>query len=116
MHRPRNKSAPEPQPAYAALGARVEGKVRALLQLDGQLFTRATQYPVVVERWDRRLSGKGKRRWLAEFTKRERRQAEILHTKLRRWYLLSGTPQKILLRADTIKLLQRLCDFFASLD
>lgn len=73
-------------------------------------------YPVIVERWDKRREGKGRRRWLAEFTEPERNLLARYCTLFYKWYLVSGAPEEFTFRRlTTIELIRKASAFFASI-
>ncbi len=72
----------------------------------------ALNTPVIVEMWEKRLFGRIKRAWLAEFSEQERRAAKRIYDTAYRWYLVKGVPQEHLMSAKTYNLIQRLVNFF----
>jgi hypothetical protein len=84
----------------------------------GDKFREIVQYPVIVERWDqvagRNARGRAHRQYLAEFTEAERKVLGHYYGLFYRWYLVSGTPKRVVLRLKTLQLLQRACNFFAT--
>ena len=74
----------------------------------------AMQYPVIVERWDKKGYGKMKRAYNATFTDRERNKLAGLYHILYRWYLVTGTPAEKQFHPQTVDLIQRAALFFAS--
>ena len=81
----------------------------------GEEFIKVICYPVVVEAWDKKKSGRYKRQWLKEFTDAERKKIGSYHGRFYRWYLISGTPKHVTCQLNTIELLKRAVNFFASL-
>lgn len=80
----------------------------------GEYFKSQVAYPVIVEAWDRlKGSGSKRRRYQAEFTEAERKLISSYYRKFYRWYLVTGTPDKVMLSLDTLNLLQRAVNFFA---
>ena len=75
------------------------------------------QTPIVCEMWDKtvglRSGGRIRREWLKQFSKKERKRAGYLHSKFHKWYLVTGTPQYVVLSYDTILFTKRLVEFFA---
>ena len=72
------------------------------------------QTSVIIEGWDKRKFGRGKRMWLSEFTQEERDAAWHLHEKFFRWAMLDGIPQRHRFRTVTsLELVQKLVSFFA---
>ena len=80
----------------------------------GEMFGKAVAYPVIVEGWEKKNFGRHKRRWLAEFTEKERNKIARYYGKFYRWYLVTGAPKKVAIRLNTITLLQRAVNFFAA--
>lgn len=81
----------------------------------GDEFLRQIDYPVIVESWEKRRFGRGKRKWMAEFTEAERQTIAKYQTKFYRWYLVTGKPDRVMIRLKTLHLLQRAVAFFASI-
>ena len=73
------------------------------------------QTSIVVEGWDKRLSGKVKRQWLKEFTEEERSKAGYLYSLFYVWYLVKGIPQEHIFRSPTIPLIHKLVKFFGTI-
>lgn len=71
---------------------------------------------VIVEAWERRLFGRGKRAWLAEFTEEERRLVSDWQGRIRKWMLQTGLPQEGAEMAPrTLDLLNRAANLFAGI-
>lgn len=70
---------------------------------------------VIVQCWDHKGHGRGKREWLSEFNKSERKKAGELYRKLYEWEMRRGYPQTIQFSFKTYHLLNRLGNFFASI-
>lgn len=70
---------------------------------------------VIVQCWDHKDYGRGKRMWLSEFDGTEREKAGKLYRKLYDWEMRRGYPQTIQFSFKTYKLLNRLGNFFASI-
>lgn len=103
---------PEPTEALAELDDyNVETAV--MLRVSGERFRRMVEFPVLVENWDKRKSGRGRRAWMREFTETERRKIARYYGRFYRWYLVTGTPRQVVLRIPTLQLLKRACHFFA---
>lgn len=89
--------------------------VSLLVCLSGADFKELVDYPIIVERWDHKKGGRVKREWMKQFTEAERNLISRYYAKFYRWYLVSGTPRKVVFRKiKTIQTLQRAVDFFAS--
>lgn len=74
----------------------------------------STGFPVIVEGWDRAKDGSRKRRYNQEFSESERRYLADLYPHLYRWYLVTGTPKERVFSPGDFQLLQRACNFFAT--
>ena len=71
---------------------------------------------VIVEMWDHKSYGRGKRLWLETFTPKERGKINRWYRRLYRWYLVTGTPVKgTQMHPTTYVLLQKAANFFATL-
>lgn len=75
----------------------------------------AKRWFVIVETYDHKNFGKGERRYLAEFSQSERNTISKWHTKLHRWYLVTGCPRYFVVSVKTAGLLNRAADFFATI-
>lgn len=97
------------------------GKLTLAPIFDGTTFQKLVQFPIIVEMWGRlrpngrRLCGRVGRAFEQQFTKAERRKIGGWYNRFHRWYLVTGTPEKIVLRLDTLTLLQRAVQFFATI-
>ena len=90
--------------------------MKYLLHLDRDDCERLP-YAVICEarysaRWD---TGRRKRLWSQEFTESERKKAADIFKKARRYYLVSGCPDELIMAPSTLALWRRLGDFCASL-
>lgn len=92
-------------------GAFRDNKVRVALIFSGDVVR---NWYVIVETWSH-LCGSKKRKYLAEFTEKERKVISRYHTSLYRWYLITGSPQQVEMKISTYKLMCRAADFFASI-
>jgi hypothetical protein len=81
----------------------------------GGAFRSIVDFPVIVEAWDHKRDGLRKRRWLAEFNESERKRLGSWHGKFYRWYLIDGTPHHVKCKLSSVQLLQRACNFFATI-
>lgn len=70
---------------------------------------------VIVEGWDKRLHGRVKRAWLAQFSEQERRTAKKIYDTAYRWYLVKGIPQEYMMRSKTLELIYKLTNFFGGI-
>lgn len=75
---------------------------------------------VVVEAWDKVVpvgsrSGSKNRRYKAEFNEQERAKLSTWHTKFYGWEMRTGYPDEVGMAVDTLALLKRAGDFFASI-
>lgn len=68
---------------------------------------------VIIEGWNRRLYGHVQRAWLVEFSDEERKKAESLYDTFYRWTMITGLPQRYVLRsAQELHFIKRLVNFF----
>ena len=74
-----------------------------------------TQYPVIVECWDHKNYGKGKRIWMKSFTEKERKKLHNIYPRLYRWCLVKGTPEWTRMTMETYQFIQKACGVFASM-
>lgn len=71
---------------------------------------------VIVEMYDRKSYGKGKREYQKRFTEAERKVINRYYSRLYDWYLRTGIPcNGVVMSPATLELLQRASNFFASL-
>jgi hypothetical protein len=72
-------------------------------------------FPVVVEQWDRVMgSGSKRRKYLNEFTEKQRKTIKRYYNTFYRWYLVEGTPEKHRMYPETLILLRNVCYFFGT--
>jgi len=87
--------------------------VEVRLVFSGKAITRLY---VIVEAYDHKKYGRGKREYLKTFTERERRTISKYYTKLYRWYFVTGVPRSgVVMKGKTYDLLCRTANFFASI-
>jgi hypothetical protein len=91
-----------------------EPPMRLMIQLNRQAIV-DLQYAVVVEAWDKKDFGRGKRAYMAEFTAGERGRITELYKLFYAWHLRTGVPEARAFHPSTIALIQRTTDFFARL-
>lgn len=72
------------------------------------------QYPIIVERWDKKNDGKLKRLFKQEFTTKERQKLYELQKLFHNWYLVKGTPKMKQFNPNTVDLIKRAVHFFAT--
>ena len=117
MLRQQDESPESPLP-YLRLGDPSEKSLELLPVFSGERFSQIVQYPVIVEVWDRVVGrgtgGRAKRAWLQQFSEAERRLLGHYHALFYRWYLCTGTPQKVAMKLPTLNLLLRAVEFFAT--
>lgn len=71
---------------------------------------------VIVECYDHKKHGKGKREYLSQFSDKERKVISQYYGKLYDWYLRRGIPQDgVEMSLSTYELLCRAANFFASI-
>ena len=81
----------------------------------GDDFKAAVCYPVMVEAWEKAKHGRHHRAFVKAFTKAERNTISRYYGRFYRWYLVTGTPRRVLCKLSTVVLLQRAIAFFASI-
>ncbi len=81
----------------------------------GEQFKKIVVYPVIVEAWDKKKNGRRKRQWLKDFTDAERKKIGTYYGRFYRWYLVTGTPKHVMCQLNTIELLKKAVNFFASI-
>jgi hypothetical protein len=70
---------------------------------------------VIVETWNQVMnSGRGQRKYKAEFSKSEREAARALHRMYYRWNMTTGFPQEFLMTIWSYRLTQKMCNFFGA--
>jgi hypothetical protein len=80
----------------------------------GEYFKSVIAFPVIVEAWDKlKRSGSKRRRYHLEFTATERKLISSYYRKFYRWYLVTGTPDKVMVSLKTVELLNRAVNFFS---
>jgi len=72
-------------------------------------------FPVIVERWEKKNFGQGKREYYKEFNDKERRTLAAYYPRFYKWYLVKGTPEKCAFAMKNLELLNRAGNFFASI-
>lgn len=92
------------------------GGLQLLPVMSGETFGKLVAYPVIVEMWQRKKSGRHQRAWLRDFTETERNTLSRYYGRFYRWHLISGTPHHVACQLRTLELLQRAVNWFASLD
>ena len=70
-------------------------------------------FPVIVENWEKRLTGKGKRAYHETFTPKERKSIGMYYPRFYKWYLVKGVPKDCIFLLRNIELLKRAGNFFA---
>lgn len=91
--------------------------MRVLLHFSHNEINSEIPYAVVCEgregaKWD---TGRRRRRWLQEFSKKERNAAYRLFSLAHRWYLVKGAPNEVVMTTETYDLWNKLGAFCASL-
>ena len=108
----RNDVHPEPYDDYEK--NEIEIRDFALVTVFGEKKLRPLF--VITEMWKRKGYGRGKRAYLAEFTKAERKMIGAWQSKIYRWYLVTGIPRTgVRMSVGTYALLSRAANFFAGL-
>lgn len=89
--------------------------VRLVMVMSGEAFARQVSYPVVVEMMDKVKSpGSRRRKYLAAFNEKERKTISKWYNKFYKWYLVTGTPRRVGVKPSTLRFLQRVVGFFAT--
>jgi len=88
--------------------------VRVIVSFSHDKFIRLVNYPVIVEAWGKQKNFRGKRLWLEKFTEEERQLIGKYYKRFHGWYLVGGPPPCVLIRMQTLDLMQRAVDFFAT--
>lgn len=70
---------------------------------------------VIVETWDHKNYGRGKRSYKQLFTEKERRQIARWYKHIYNWYLRTGLPRRFTMSLETFNLLDRAANFFATI-
>ena len=71
---------------------------------------------VIVETYEHKNYGRGKREYMKQFTKSERKTISKYYAKIYRWYLVTGIPHNgVRMSLNTYELLCRASDFFATI-
>ena len=93
----------------------VENGVKMMPVFSGDNFQSIIPFPVIVEMWEKKNSGRVKREWVKQFTENERKKLAYYYQRFYRWHLVTGTPDKIVVKLSNIQLLQRACNFFGTI-
>jgi len=72
-------------------------------------------YPIIVEGWDKKLSGKNKRKFQEIFSEKERLALRRLYRMFYQWHLVKGAPLAHRFENKTLALIQRGVAFFANI-
>jgi len=70
---------------------------------------------LVVQMWNKKDFGRGRRAWLAAFSEAERKTASEYHRLYYDWTMRKGIPDTCVMRFATYALLCKVRDFFGSL-
>jgi hypothetical protein len=107
---------PESPDEYAELDSiNVGNGVKLLPVFSGDKFKEIVNYPIIVESWDKKKSGRVKKLWLQQFSDAERKKISGYHARFYRWYLVTGTPERVSVNLTTIELLKKAVHFFATI-
>ena len=110
-----NRSIPESRDLYDFETGQLpkEGKqARVIVMFPSR---QVKHWSVIVETWDHRLFGKGKRLYNQEFTEEERKTITQYHAKIYKWYLVWGYPDYVSMSFKTFELINRAANFFSQL-
>lgn len=78
-------------------------------------FCEQVDYPIIVQAWEWKRYGRGRRRWLSTFTEAERDKIGKWQARFSRWYLVEGTPRRVALSFESLSLLKKAVEFFATI-
>ena len=106
---------PEPGLETDSLADNPTRRIAIGIDLRGDIFRQRFAYPVIVEMWEKKNSGRVKREWLKTFTEAERSRISRWQTKFRRWHLQTGTPARVVMDVSTFGLLERALNFFGTI-
>lgn len=87
---------------------------RIRVEVSGEELSRLG-YPIIVEMWDKKSFGKGRRLWLEQFTEKERHQARAIYEKAYTWHLRTGVPDYTTITESSWGLLHKMIQFFGTL-
>lgn len=107
--------APQRGEAFNMMDTPTNNKLDFYPVFSGAEFRSIVSYPVIVEGWDKRKHGRVGRAWIKEFTQAERNKIGKYYGRFYRWYLISGTPDRVLCKLNTVLLLKRVVNFFATI-
>lgn len=82
---------------------------------DEEAQERVKHWQVIVEMWDRKSYGKGRRLYHAAFNESERAAIASQYSKLYQWFMMRGIPQEVTVSINTGALLDRATNFFGTL-
>jgi hypothetical protein len=72
-------------------------------------------WAVIVETWEHKNYGRGKRLYLQTFTDAERKTISAYHGRLWNWTMRRGFPDEVIMSLATYELMNRAANFFASI-
>lgn len=108
----RNMSlSPDSPDLYASLEAMTGGNVKCLLVMSGRVFNQFVHFQVLVECWPWLKNGSYRRKYQQAFTAAERNKLAKFYGRFYRWQLVSGVPDRVAVRPQTVHLLQRAIEF-----
>ena len=81
--------------------------VRLVPSFSFDKFRSLVQYEIIVECWKHKESGRGKRRWMAEFTDKERATISRYYKIAYKWYLVDGPSKRVSMHMSTLQLLAK---------
>ena len=88
--------------------------MKVMISMTGEQFSNAYYPEMVVQMWGRVKHGIVKQNFHDEFDEFERKQVAKWVYKFRKWYLKDGMPENISIKPESVQLLDRIQQFFAS--
>lgn len=102
---------PDSPDHYSSLEEFTGGDVRCLLVMAGRVFNQFVNFQVLVECWPWLKNGSYRRKYRQAFTQAERNKLAKFYGRFYRWQLISGVPDRVAVRPQTVHLLQRAIEF-----
>lgn len=103
--------APDSPDLYASLDTMTGGDVKYLLVMRGTVFNQFVHFQVLVECWPWLKHGSRRRKYRQAFTAAERNKLAKFYGRFYRWHMVSGVPDRVAVRPQTVHLLQRAIEF-----
>lgn len=102
---------PDSPDHYSSLEELTGGDVKCLLVMAGRVFNQFVHFQVLVECWPWLKNGSYRRKYQQAFTQAERNKLARFYGRFYRWTLISGVPDRVAVRPQTVQLLQRAIEF-----